>query len=166
MQRCGPAVTRPCGAQLLQDQRRRDDELLRLQLKCKCLEDASAASCARLQAVSGEAEVARSGLKEQQQQLLAAVDLQGRTHSRLMQLTAEHDQVCHVTSARRFGARDVCLVQLTADHARVSQALRALAQAAAAADEEAAARDRAHAIDAQLLKVAGACLRAALRCCA
>ena len=61
-------------------------------------------------------------------------------------LAAGPDQVCRVTSPWRVGPRDVCLVQLTADHARVSQALRALAQAAAAADEEAAARDRAHAV--------------------
>jgi hypothetical protein len=47
----------------------------------------------RVKEVEQQLSETRSSVEEQQQQLVAAVDLQGRTHARLMQLTAEHNQV-------------------------------------------------------------------------
>jgi hypothetical protein len=95
----------------------------------------------------------RSSVEEQQQQLKATIDLQGRTHARLMQLTSQHDQV---TSLRRI-ALNVQLKpvppQLTADHGKVSQALRTLAAASAAAESETRRREEEHAASRQLLLV-------------
>ena len=73
-------------------------------LRVKELEQQQAASdmarqraeqeCAlRVKAAAQQLSETRSSVEEQQQQLAAAVDLQGRTHARLMQLTAEHNQV-------------------------------------------------------------------------
>ncbi len=50
-------------------------------------------SALRVKAAEQQLSETRSSVEEQQQQLVAAVDLQGRTHARLMQLTAEHNQV-------------------------------------------------------------------------
>jgi hypothetical protein len=50
-------------------------------------------SAQRVAAAAQQLSETRSSVEEQQQQLAAAVDLQGRTHARLMQLTAEHNQV-------------------------------------------------------------------------
>ena len=47
----------------------------------------------RVRAAAQQLSETRSSVEEQQQQVAAAVDLQGRTHARLMQLTAEHNQV-------------------------------------------------------------------------
>jgi hypothetical protein len=66
------------------------------QLRLLELEEAQQAALAasqRAHAATQELSETRVCMAEQQLQLQAAVDLQGRTHSRLMQLTAEHDQV-------------------------------------------------------------------------
>jgi hypothetical protein len=72
--------------QLLAEQQVQGEVVQHLQQRCAMLDEAAASSSLQLEA-------ARKALAEQQQQLEATVDLQGRTHSRLMQLMAEHDHV-------------------------------------------------------------------------
>ena len=57
------------------------------------LQNAEQECALRVKAAAQQLSETRSSVEEQQQQLAAAVDLQGRTHARLMQLTAEHNQV-------------------------------------------------------------------------
>ncbi len=64
-----------------------------LQQHCSKLEERETASLQQMNILTVQLAEARDGLAGQQLQLLSAVDLQGRTHARLMQLTAEHEQV-------------------------------------------------------------------------
>jgi len=122
-------------------------------------QQAAAAAAQRLLAMTQELTESRESMQVQQEQLQAAVDLQGRTHSRLVQLTEDHKQVqpavpfpfsCPVSHPR---TPPPLIVQLSMDHANVSQALRALAAAVAAAEGETAARQEANARELQLLQV-------------
>ena len=101
-----------CIVQLLQAQRVRDAEAQQLQHKCSTLEHDATVSSSNISLLTLELETARCGLREQQQQLVAAVDLQGRTHMRLMQLTQEHDQVsadcCSSRLSSPCNACDLC----------------------------------------------------------
>ncbi len=83
--------------QLLDSQETQQQRLLQAEKRCGEVaaeaQQAAAAAAQRLQAVTQQLSETRAGVAEQQVQLQAAVDLQGRTHARLMQLTKEHDQV-------------------------------------------------------------------------
>ena len=152
--------------QLLAEQQAQCAAEQQLQQHCSKLEERETASLQQMNILTVQLAEARDGLTGQQLQLLAAVDLQGRTHARLMQLTAEHEQVrlrrgtrCAPTSPNLTSLRTrsrAAAPQLTADHARVSQSLRALAAASQAADNEATARDTASACAVQRLQVPAA----------
>jgi hypothetical protein len=79
--------------QLLAEQQAQCHAVQQLQQHCSKLDERESASLQQLKVLTEQLAEAREGLTGQQQQLLSAVDLQGRTHARLMQLTAEHDQV-------------------------------------------------------------------------
>ncbi len=83
--------------QLLESQETQQQQLRDVEQRCGEVaaeaQQAAAAAVQQLQVVAQQLSETRAGVAEQQQQLQAAVDLQGRTHARLMQLTQEHDQV-------------------------------------------------------------------------
>jgi hypothetical protein len=102
--------------QLLALQKTQQLRLLELEAVGNEAQQAALAASQREHATTQELSETRVCMAEQQLQLQAAVDLQGRTHARLMQLTAEHDQV-RLPAATPRAARHVAPQPCAADAA-------------------------------------------------
>ena len=93
---CSPVLT-CCLLQLIVMQETQELRLQEAEQRRTALDDAAqqaaAAAAQRLLAMTQELTESRESMQVQQEQLQAAVDLQGRTHSRLVQLTEDHKQV-------------------------------------------------------------------------